>query len=299
MNKRTVERLARRAAAGDLLAAKELVRELAFKAGPGSTAIGLRTPDGTGAVIVRFRHPSGWPPTKVIEAARAVVDDFLETEEGQEKVSENSGSFNWGDAVNIPADRWEDHGLALEEVVTSDAEVDHDEHLAGGRLRRWRLSGIRWDLSDSGADEPPPPSDMVVSVPDDLGGDELTYALADEASNRTGFCLLDFDFEAIAPDDAGQEDEEDEEDSPEAEGIELSDGGVIEPPDDDGTIRYRDSHGNCEDVRRPGEAGWQEWADLFGVQESDFPRDDFESSHDEDCAGRYGGPCSCGHAEDE
>lgn len=68
-----------------------------------------------------------------------------------------------------------------------------------------------------------------------------------------------------------------------AEGITLSDGGVIEWPDPaNGEIRRRDVHGNCEDIRRPDDADYQEWAQLF-----------HDTSHAADCPYRHKGECEC------
>jgi len=51
---------------------------------------------------------------------------------------------------------------------------------------------------------------------------------------------------------------------------ELDDGGIIEYPDAEGTIRRRDVHGNVEEIRRVSDSNWREWADLFDVTADDF-----------------------------
>ncbi len=74
----------------------------------------------------------------------------------------------------------------------------------------------------------------------------LTDDIADQAHDRYGIdCLLTDDEEG------------------EIQTVELGDGGCLEYETEDGTLRRRDQHGNTEDVRRPGDEGYDNLLALF------------------------------------
>jgi len=74
--------------------------------------------------------------------------------------------------------------------------------------------------------------------------------------------------------------------------FQFSDGSYLEYPDDDGSIRRRDKDGNCEDVRRPGDDDWDEWAQIFGP----FLRDQFDDGECPDCGEPI--PYNIGHGDE-
>jgi hypothetical protein len=51
------------------------------------------------------------------------------------------------------------------------------------------------------------------------------------------------------------------------DGIPFDDGSTLEWPDCDGTIRRLDPSGGCDEERRPGDEGYDEWRDLFVIDE--------------------------------
>jgi hypothetical protein len=56
--------------------------------------------------------------------------------------------------------------------------------------------------------------------------------------------------------------------------LELADGGCIEAPEPNGTIRRRDVYGNTEEVRYLNDEDWKEWATLFDKTKKDFMEDE-------------------------
>ncbi len=63
------------------------------------------------------------------QSLRAVIREFLSTEEGKNIAKDNGDDFNWGDAMlHIPDELWKKHGLKLHGQVKEGIEVNHDEN---------------------------------------------------------------------------------------------------------------------------------------------------------------------------
>ena len=85
-------------------------------------------------------------------------------------------------------------------------------------------------------------------------------------------CLDIIDVSDAADDDYDDDDDNDDDDEEEEENaaapaafndIELADGGVIEAPDDNGTIRRRDINGNLEESHAPDDPEYPRLAQYF------------------------------------
>ena len=111
-----------------------------------------------------------------------------------------------------------------------------------------RLHSILWDTDGEPADELGLPKEHIAIVDDDwCPVDDAADLLADQF----GFCVHGCSFTVLSNPKLSEA------------GCELDDGGLIEYPDSEGTIRRRDQYGSVEEVREPPATCYREWTSLF------------------------------------
>lgn len=66
----------------------------------------------------------------IIDAIKAAVGEYLETEDGKKTLSDNNGNFNYGDfKIHVPEEIMIKHGFFIRESMAADQVVHHNDTL--------------------------------------------------------------------------------------------------------------------------------------------------------------------------
>jgi len=169
--KEDLERLARRAAGGDIVAARRLVAALEGKGVGrfGEFVVSVESPQlvrETPSVdwpsrYLRFRLLKRLDTAGALSAIRAVAKEYFSSKDGIAAAAEIPATeITWSDMASmielVPEETWRKHGIAFVEVVRARASILETEDLVHvGDARTVMVTSSPF-LQDQEGDEPPP-----------------------------------------------------------------------------------------------------------------------------------------------